>query len=258
MKLINTHSKNPILAVLNKPCSVNVLLIYEPLSQSVKKQIEAAADIAAASNPDYFAGETTCMFYKLEYCLPCDNFSGLKYFELRMKESAGLRYEYRGFITIDITEWQGHLAEEYFSIFIKYIADHTYKRQYVFICGNINNIEKMKLLSLICTDMTFRKVTISEKAESNNVHALMRTAAQFGNILDENAATELLRLCQFRKLSGDKALFMKNILIELSEKAAQQNTRFIDMTVLNACLKDSDSMISMMKEQDFLNERINI
>ena len=74
--------------------------------------------------PHRFAGRSSCVFYRLRYVPPCENFRELKQLILRIENAKGLRASFRGIVALEASEWIGHEQEEYFSVILKYMYDH--------------------------------------------------------------------------------------------------------------------------------------
>lgn len=91
------------------------------------------AEKSREKHPQRFTGRTPCVFYRLRYVPPCENFRELKNLILRIENAKGLRANFRGIVALEASEWIGHEQEEYFSIVLKYMYDH---REY-FHCAMI-------------------------------------------------------------------------------------------------------------------------
>lgn len=90
-------------------------------SESLLKKIAGEEQEA---NPGMFAGLSPCVYFKMPYVQPCENFRELRKLILRIRENTGLRADYRGIVAIEATEWIGHEREEYFTIVLKFLFDH--------------------------------------------------------------------------------------------------------------------------------------
>lgn len=74
--------------------------------------------------PGSFSGERPCVFFRLPYTPPCENFTDLRRLILQVRDATGLRADFHGIVAIDATEWIGHEQEEYFTVILKYLYDH--------------------------------------------------------------------------------------------------------------------------------------
>lgn len=74
--------------------------------------------------PHRFMGRIPCVFYRLRYVPPCENFRELKNLILRIENAKGLRAHFHGIVALEVSEWMGHEREEYFSVILKYMYDH--------------------------------------------------------------------------------------------------------------------------------------
>lgn len=82
------------------------------------------ADEEQRRAPDSFSGERPCVFFRLPYTQPCNNFTDLRRLILQVRDATGLRADFHGIVAIDATEWIGHEQEEYFTVVLKYLYDH--------------------------------------------------------------------------------------------------------------------------------------
>ena len=82
------------------------------------------AEKSREQHPHRFAGRSPCVFYRLRYVPPCENFRELKNLILRIDNAKGLRANFRGIVALETSEWIGHEQEEYFQVILKYMYDH--------------------------------------------------------------------------------------------------------------------------------------
>lgn len=103
---------------------------------NVEDRIERICSEAFSISPDSFNGE--CLYFKfiLRYCPPYeqDHFRELKRLQEVAHSKVRFKYEYKGFIAIDISEWADHFNEELFSkVSLAFLCDMSDCWKYIFI-----------------------------------------------------------------------------------------------------------------------------
>ena len=87
-------------------------------------------------SPESFNGEQLFFKFILHYCPPYehDRFCELKRLQEVARSNTRFKDEYRGYIVIDISEWEGHFAEELFSdIVMSFLSDMSDFWKYLFV-----------------------------------------------------------------------------------------------------------------------------
>lgn len=97
-----------------------------------------------ARNPRDFAGKAPCVFFKLPYVPPYEQFKLLRQLILRVRQNTGLRSEYRGIVALDVTEWLGHESEEYFTVLLKFLYDHSHSWNSVMLLSNPTEQQRLR------------------------------------------------------------------------------------------------------------------
>lgn len=87
--------------------------------------IRKLADETQAAHPSSFAGNVPCVYYKLPYVPPCNQFQDLRRLILLVLENTGLRANFHGIVALEVTEWVGHEKDDYFTRLLKYLFDHS-------------------------------------------------------------------------------------------------------------------------------------
>ena len=105
-------------------------------SENIEDRIERICSEAFSISPDSFNGE--CLYFKfnLRYCPPYeqDHFRELKRLQEVAHSKVRFKYEYKGFIAIDISEWADHFEEELFSkVSLAFLCDMSDYWKYIFI-----------------------------------------------------------------------------------------------------------------------------
>ncbi len=166
-------------------------------------------------HPEDFEGEELYINFKLRHVSLCREFEGLKEYILRVKESTGLRCEFKGFIAIDITEWNKYETNEYFEAFLKYLCDHQDFKQYIFIIHG-ENIKKLQ--KLIYQIMEYMNIRIKEIIQN-------KTKDELFNLIDLSMKR--------RKMYIEKDVLEWFSDIMFSEKKIDFFNKYIRNSVIN-------------------------
>lgn len=73
---------------------------------------------------------------KLAYVPPYEQFNEIKLMQLTIREKCGLSSDEGSLVCVDISEWAGHEAEEYFNFFLKFAYDHRERWKYILTVDN--------------------------------------------------------------------------------------------------------------------------
>lgn len=164
--------------------------------------------------------EEKCVFYKLRYAPPYENFRGIRDFE-RMTQ-------YRPFtdparkkaaVAIDLSEWITHEKEEYLEIFFKFLHDYNwsfYSFEYIFTVGAADREKAKELYKLaseyLCEGALVEDRTLSDEKKMTGylegMYSVAHTVAEkLAHILVSN---EIKGYAQLKTVVDD---FAKHILL---------------------------------------------
>lgn len=110
--------------------------------------IRRIAEEDAKAYPECFHSEAPCVFYRLRYTPPYENFRELKNLIIQIRQATGIRSEYHGLICIDPSEYKGHEDEEYFAVVLKYLFDSTENSTAILVCCQYTEQEMARLASV--------------------------------------------------------------------------------------------------------------
>lgn len=133
-------------------------VIFSPSTVRLRKIIADRSEWEAETYPNDFQGESACIFYKYGYVFPYDKLDGLRKYILSVKDKTGLRRRFKGYIALDLSEWAEHIDEDYFNIFIMYLADHLDGIHYLLFFGSRESAEKEMILKVLKQYMNVRVV----------------------------------------------------------------------------------------------------
>lgn len=110
-------------------------LLLSDACESMDNQIAHICSKASHLSPENFNGEQLCFRFILRYCPPYEqkHFRELKRLQEIARNNARFKYEYKGYIAMDISEWAGHMNEELFSdITMTFLSDMSDCWKYIF------------------------------------------------------------------------------------------------------------------------------
>ena len=133
-------------------------VIFSSSTVRLRSMIADASALEAEEYPEDFRGDTACIFCKCDYVFPYDKFDGLRRYILSVKDNTGLRDSFRGYIALDLTEWTDHVDEDYFNIFIMYLADHSEGIHYMLFFGARDEAQKVSIIKALRQYMSVRVI----------------------------------------------------------------------------------------------------
>ena len=145
-----------------------------------------------ANNPKLFDGDSIYLYYKMKYVPPYEKFNELRHLILKIKNSTGLRYEFKGIIAIDLFEFINHEDDEYFEIILKFLYDHKHIWHYIFTFQNAG-VEKIK--PIFEKTIHFFKTAIIDRCLFNHkdeLNTYLKTTFDYYNAKYNNSAIDML------------------------------------------------------------------
>ena len=124
-------------------------VIFSPSTVRLRRVIADKSEWEAETCPEDFGGEAACIFYKYDYVFPYDKLDGLRRYILSVKDKTGFRNRFKGYIALDLSEWADHVDEDYFKIFIMYLADHSDGIHYMLFFGASDAALKEQILEVL-------------------------------------------------------------------------------------------------------------
>lgn len=98
-----------------------------------------------ALTPGNFDGTAPLVYNRLAYVPPYEKFNGLRTLAAQIRDTAGLRAEFRGIVALDLQEWLGHENDLYLTVTFKYLHDHRRSWKILLTAGE-NTAERMQPL----------------------------------------------------------------------------------------------------------------
>ncbi len=141
-------------------------------SDNKEKFIKQLIYQQSQKHPEKFYGEVPCVCYRLNYVAPFNEFKELRNLIMRIKENTGLRSEFRGVVAINIDEWIGHEKDDYFTIFLKYLHDHSSYIQYIFYSHENKKLQDM--MSETIKVLTISYQSIDETKDMDKLYKIVK------------------------------------------------------------------------------------
>lgn len=156
-------------------CTYDASVYFHSSTVRLRDMIADAAEREAEHIPGNFRGTCACIFYRSAYAYPYDSFDGLRRYILAIKDKTGLRSRFKGYVAIDFSEWAEHVDEQYFQVFLMYLADHADGIHYLLFFGERETDTQVKVLRALLKYMTVR---IEEPAKFGNSRELKNAAKE--------------------------------------------------------------------------------
>ena len=156
------------------------------------KIVKSISEQTYANNPGIFEGDDPYAYYKMKYVPPYDSFGELRHLILRIKNSTGLRYEFKGIVAIDLFEWLGHENDEYFDVTLKFLYDHRNIWKYIF---TFKDAPAEKLNLMYDRAINFFRIMIIDKCLFNHMGELkiyLRDSFDKQNVRHDASAIDML------------------------------------------------------------------
>ena len=231
---------------------LNVVLTDLTESEALIRQM---AQNAQAAHPEDFAGKTPCVFFKMPYIPPYETFRELRQLILCIRENTGLRSHFRGLVAIEVTAWLGHEREEYFTVLLKYLYDHSGLWQPAFVLNSATEVQLRRFLSACARYITPRCLDVCLFSRPDRLREMIRReySRQGGTITREAAEmlAQTLARSEFRHAWS----------LALIERSAQELRAYsgsggiLKESAVREYLADPDSTLTMIAGDILSDER---
>ena len=191
--------------------------------------IRKLADETQTAHPSSFAGNVPCVYYKLHYISPCENFHELRRLILRVQEHTGLRAKFHGIVALEVSEWLGHEKEEYFTSLLKYLFDHSDHWHSALVLKNCTEAKLERLQRNICFQVPGLEPRRSPQLLFSDPKRL------------EAYCREILRIAN--RSIAQKGLALLVDTLSRNELAEARSLALIDQTIHKLILSASDRKI---------------
>jgi len=189
----------------NKFFPQNFLLLSDA-GESLDNQIAHICSEASRLSPESFNGKQLCFRFILRYCPPYEQerFRELKRLQEVARDNIRFKYEYKGYIAMDISEWAGHLNEELFSdITMAFLSDMSDCWKYIFTSDKSNFSEDdMRVLNRF---IKVKQLDALQLMKIDYCHQFFENISERFDICFTDTAVDILRRFIPKKVMQKKA-----------------------------------------------------
>jgi len=133
-------------------------VIFSPSTVRLRRKIAEESESEMERCPEDFGGDVACIFFKFDYVFPYEKLDGLRRYILAVRDRTGLRNSFRGYIALDLSEWSDHVDEDYFRIFIMYLADHSDGIHYLLFFGAREASQREPIMKMLAQYMRVKVI----------------------------------------------------------------------------------------------------
>lgn len=180
--------------------------------------------------------------HKIPYAPPYENYDGIKKFQLKYYQ-LGMFCKDNVWAVVDITEWIGHEADEFFDITLKYFYDHRADLKYLFVANGFSREECIPVyVKLRCY---MHGVMEENKAFDNALNLSMYLKENFSLIGNEALfLSKLLTEKEMQPIRNHAAI--ESLLMDIKSCSVNET---ISMHSISAYLQSRNSLIAMLSEE---------
>lgn len=108
-----------------------------------------------------FEGKEKYVEFTFGYCSEESDNPEIKRLIERIRQAAGFRYEYKGIVCVDISEWVGHEDEKHFMTLLEYLRDNSDKWLVILVLMPQDVKETESIEHVISAYLWTRKIVLS-------------------------------------------------------------------------------------------------
>lgn len=162
-----------------------------------------------------FYGNVKCFEHYIEYVPTKDNFHEIEKLVEKIRDAAGFRSEYKGLLSLELTEWVGHFHEENFINILKFLATVDDDIMFIFNIRNYDPLAVQQLLELLV--LFFRLEVVEMKLPDSEQLATYVKGEIAGYGLNLEIDAEALVVGSVEKLRADQYFAGYEMLDRLAE-----------------------------------------
>lgn len=197
---------------------------------------------AKSKCPEMFEGNRDCFSFRLRYIAPFDlNFRELKRLQGCAASAAGRRDEFKGYITIDLSNWVGHHDEAYLNAALLFMVDMNDCWKYIFLIDSLNAKASREMVCKVLTVFARERILckVNEPVEKDSSKRRINAICNEQGIACSSAVTELLE-----DLMEEK--FDESIISAILVEAFQNSGNKIEMSLITDLHSGNNSVIRYM------------
>lgn len=234
--------------------SHGLTLINTDLAEA-EEMVKRLAEDERTRNPRDFAGNVSCVYYKMPYVQPCEPFEELRRLIERVRENTGLRADFRGIVAIEAVEWLGHEKEEYFTVLLKYLYDMRDVWRAAIVLKEATHAQIQRMASACSDVITPRPFEVRVFTQPERLCALLHEAFQRRGVKADGKAIGILAQVLARpELRKARSLAMiERTVEELTDLSAGREEVTAD--AVREYVMDPWSALTMMAGKVLIPER---
>ncbi len=134
-----------------------------------------------------FYGNVRCLEYFMDYVPADKECHEIEKIGEKIRDAAGFRSEYRGLLSVDVSEWTGHFEDAHFIDVMKYLATMDDDITYIFQIPNYNTQAVEQLTQLLVLFFRIQPISMKLPDSSDLCNYICQEIAAFGLNLDPEA-----------------------------------------------------------------------
>lgn len=217
--------------------------------------IRAIAEKEQQRDPHAFAGKTPLVYFKFSYVPPCEPFKELRRLILQVHDNTGLRANFKGIVAIEATEWIGHEREEYFSVVLKFLYDHSDLWRSAMILTNCSQPQLQRFLSACARWITPRAFDASLFSDPKTLDRIISQALlDHGHTLDPEAGRLLISALTRDELKDARSMtLIDRVAGEIT--LCRENSKEISPENIQSYLREPYCALTMLAGKPLYEER---
>lgn len=158
--------------------------------------------LVSAGNLLDFYGSVKCLEYYLSYVPKEKEAFEIEKIGEKIRDAAGFRSEYRGVLSIDVSEWMDHFHENHFINVLKYLASMDEDILYVFHIPNYNQKAVEQLMQMLVMFFRIQSIEMHLPDSEELGNYIKGEIAEYGLNLDAEA--EAMVVSSVNRMREDK------------------------------------------------------
>ncbi len=134
-----------------------------------------------------FYGNVRCLEYFMDYVPADKECHEIEKIGEKIRDAAGFRSEYRGLLSVDVSEWTGHFEDAHFIDIMKYLATMDDDITYIFQIPNYNTQAVEQLTQLLVLFFRIQPISMKLPDSADLCNYICQEIAAFGLNLDPEA-----------------------------------------------------------------------
>ncbi|MBR5420994.1 MAG: hypothetical protein IK115_07610 [Lachnospiraceae bacterium] len=139
-----------------------------------------------------FYGNVRCLEYFMDYVPADKECHEIEKIGEKIRDAAGFRSEYRGLLSVDVSEWTGHFEDAHFIDIMKYLATMDEDICYIFQIPNYNPQAVQQLTQLLVLFFRIQPIQMNLPDSEELCNYIRGEISDFGLNLDQEAEAMII------------------------------------------------------------------